>query len=465
MQLMMVGMNHRTASVELRERVSIVDEDLGSVYERLCQLRTVYESVVLSTCNRTEIYTVATSKDAAADYFLKFLARRAGVPEAEIDSHTQTLEGEAVVRHLMKVASGLDSMVVGETQVLGQVRDAFGTAHEYGATGLILNQLFRTAITLGKRAHTETTIGQNAVSVSYAAVQLARKIFGELRGRRVLVVGAGKMSQLTTQYLYEHGMEEVRVANRSTARAEGLAKQFGGVAVPWETLADELAAADVVISSTGAKGIVVSREQVERAVQNRGARPLVLIDIAVPRDIDDTAGSVRNVFLYDIDDLEGVVAANQLERLRQAGLVEAMIDESFAAFLQWLTEQRVVPVISAVRAQGEEVHARVMESLERKLPNLTERDRKLIRKHAMSIVNQLLRDPVRNMKELASTRDDGVDRVALFAELFGVGDAGWTQPTLGGLLESGRSPDRDRETATGSGRTAVLVQTLHPALH
>ncbi|WDL96974.1 glutamyl-tRNA reductase [Alicyclobacillus sp. ALC3] len=435
MHLIMVGMNHRTASVELRERVSIVEDDLASVYGQLRDLRTVYESVVLSTCNRTEIYTVVTTRDSAEDYLLKYLARRAGLSEENIRAHTLTLQGEEVVRHLMKVSSGLDSMVVGETQILGQVRDAFSLAHEHGATGLILNQLFRTSIHLGKRAHTETTIGQNAVSVSYAAVQLARKVFGELTGRRVLVVGAGKMSQLTTQYLYEHGMTDVHVVNRSLARAEALAQQFGGSSVPWSSLSGELTAADIVISSTSSKQIVLSRVMVEQAAQGRGTRPLLLVDIAVPRDIDPEAGSVRNVFLYDIDDLEGVVAANQAERLRQAALVESMIQDGLSSFVEWLAEQRVVPVIAAVRARGEDIHERVMASLERKLPDLSERERKLIRKHAMSIVNQLLREPVQYMKERAGV-SEGVDEVEWFADMFGVAEQADLQPVLGGLLES-----------------------------
>lgn len=458
MHLIMVGMNHRTASVDLRERVSIVEDDLASVYAQMRELRTVYESVVLSTCNRTEIYTVVTARESAEDYLLKYLARRAELPESDIRTHTVTLQGEEVVRHLMKVASGLDSMVVGETQILGQVRDAFAVANECGASGLILNQLFRTSIHLGKRAHTETTIGQNAVSVSYAAVQLARKVFGDLSGRRVLVVGAGKMSQLTTRYLYEHGMTEVQVANRSLSRAEALALQFGGAAVAWEALSEGLAAADIVISSTGSKHVVLSQAMVEQAVQNRGTRPLLLIDIAVPRDIDPDAASVRNVFLYDIDDLEGVVAANQAERVRQAGLVEAMIQDALTSFIDWLAEQRVVPVIAAVRARGEAIHDCVMASLERKLPDLSERERKLIRKHAMSIVNQLLRDPVQYMKERASTASS-FDEVEWFADMFGVSDDANVQPLLGGLLEStatGKAVQRPLHLPTAAGLQPAL---------
>ncbi|MDQ0188288.1 glutamyl-tRNA reductase [Alicyclobacillus cycloheptanicus] len=469
MQLMMVGMNHRTAPVELRERVAIAEADLEPIYLQFSQSRTLFESVVLSTCNRTELYVVGASVQSVRDYLQKFLARRAGMSEEAMLPHVMWLQGEAVVRHLMRVASGLDSMVVGETQILGQVRDAFRVASECGATGLILNQLMRTAIHLGKRAHTETAIGQNAVSVSYAAVQLAKKVFGDLHGRQVLVVGAGKMGRLTTQHLHANGIGALRVVNRSLERAEQLAEEFGGTAIEWSALAGALATADIVISSTGAPGLVITKEQVEAAVRGRGGRPLVLIDIAVPRDIDPAAAHTSHVFLYDIDDLEGVVAANQAERAREAETVGRMIDETFASFVAWLAEQRVVPVISAIREKGAEIQASVMASLERKLPELSERERKLIRKHAMSIVNQLLRDPIRNMKEIA-TAQGGADAVQLFAQLFGVSEEALADPAVDMLLDSavaepGLSAQAwERREAEGQRAAGLRNAPLHPAL-
>lgn len=465
MQLVMVGLNHRTAPVELRERVTWTEDDLTRVYQQLCQSRTVFENVILSTCNRTEIYGVVASAHGADDYLSKLLSHRAALPIDEMRTHLELLQGEAVIRHIMKVATGLDSLVVGETQILGQVRDAFLLASEAGSAGTILQPLFRAAITLGKRAHTETEIGQNAVSVSYAAVQLTKKIFGSLEGRRVLVVGAGKMSELTTQHLHASGIAEVRVVNRSFERAAELAGRFGGRAVKWSELTQALSTADIVISSTGAPSFVLHRADVEPIVRHRGGRPMVLVDIAVPRDVDPTIGDLGNVYLYDIDDLEGVVAANQAQRAREGVLVERMIDEAYADFVTWLAEQRVVPLIAAIRDKGEQIQAQVMASLERKLPDLSEREQKLIHKHTMSIVNQLLRDPIRNLKELASA-PGGADSLLLIGQLFGVVEEAQAQPAVQALLD-GQAAHSALATAAASGRSDNQTDTrpaFHPAL-
>lgn len=462
MHLMMVGLNHRTTSVELRERVAFSEDDLARGYGLLNQARTMYETVILSTCNRTEVYCVAASTHGVEDYLPKLLARRANLDVQELRPHLEILQGEAVIRHLMKVASGLDSMVVGETQILGQVRDAFALAVHHGAVGSMLHSLFQMSIALGKRAHTETGIGENAVSVSYAAVQLAKKIFGNLDGSRALVVGAGKMSQLTMQHLSTNGIQDVEVVNRSFAKAQEVALQFGGRAIDWADLESALGRADIVVSSTGARGFVVTRSGVEQAVRRRGGRPMVFIDIAVPRDVEPSVAELGHVFLYDIDDLEGVVAANLAERAREALAVEEMIDEACADFLRWLDEQRVVPVIAAVRAKGEQIQAQVMESLERKLPELSERELKLIRKHTMSIVNQMLRDPIQNMKELAN-RPGGADAVQQFAELFGVDEGAWRQAASAGATDKQAHANRD-ESAESLRIESLRGAKLSPAL-
>jgi glutamyl-tRNA reductase len=421
MHILGLGLNHRTAPVELRERVSIGDDELSRALRDLQATSTVLESVVVSTCNRTEIYAVVSSFKAGEDFLVTWLARRANMEKSELARHVYVHRGAQAVTHLMAVAAGLDSMILGETQILGQVRSAFLRASECGSAGLLLSRLFRMAIQVGKRAQTETAVGRLPVSVSYAAVQLAKKVFGSLRDKRVLVIGAGQMGELTAQHLFANGAGRMVVVNRTLERAEALAERFAAQAAPWERLEEELAEADIVISSTGSSQVVVTAESVAKAVDARHARPLVLIDIAVPRDIEAEAGRLRNVFLYDIDDLNGVVAANQRERRRQAQLVETMIDEALAEYSRWLSEQEIVPLIAAIRAKGERIQADVMTSLRNKLPDLDEREWKLIQKHTMSIVNQLLRDPIRNMKEL-SAYPGGSRHIQVFSRLFGISD-------------------------------------------
>ncbi|MCL6631595.1 MAG: glutamyl-tRNA reductase [Alicyclobacillus herbarius] len=420
MHILGLGINHRTAPVELRERVSVGEAELATALADFRATSTVLESVVVSTCNRTEVYAVVSSYKAGEDFLITWLARRAGLDKTEMLRHVYVHRGAQAVTHLMEVAAGLDSMVLGETQILGQVRDAYLTAREAGTTGLMLNRLFQMAIQLGKRAQTETGIGQLPVSVSYAAVQLARKVFGSLEDKRVLVVGAGQMGALTAEHVHAHGATRMVVINRTAARAEELAARVGAKAVPWSRLRDEIARADLVISSTGASHPVISVDMVREAMERR-SRPLLLIDIAVPRDIEEAARRFGNVYLYDIDDLNGVVTANQRERERQAERVRTMIAETLQDYSRWLSEQEVVPVIAAIRAKGEAIQANVMESLRHKLPELDEREWKLIQKHTMSIVNQLLRDPIRNMKDL-SAYPGGSRHVEVFARLFGVTD-------------------------------------------
>ncbi|GMA52336.1 glutamyl-tRNA reductase [Alicyclobacillus contaminans] len=419
MHIMVVGLNHTTAPVEVRERVAISDVELDDVLAQFRHTRTVLECVVLSTCNRTELYAVVNSERAGEDFLVRFLVDRAGLDMDTLKRQLYVKTGQSAVTHLMRVASGLDSMVVGETQILGQVRSAFLAAADAGATGALLNQLFRLAVHVGKRAQSETSIGQHPVSVSYAAVQLAKKVFGELGGRTALLIGAGSISRLTAQHLKAAGIERLLVVNRTFERAQQLADEFGGTAVEWDRMVDVLSAADIVVSATRHPGYVIPSTLAEQAMLARNHRPTMYIDLAVPRDIHPDAGHLRNAYVYDIDDLEGVVAANLAERERQAAIVEKLIAASLREYSQWLCEQEVVPLISAVRAKGEAIQTSVMESLKRKLPNLSEREVELLHKHTMSIVNQLLRDPVLAMKELA-TEAGGAKYVPLFAELFGL---------------------------------------------
>lgn len=419
--IFVVGLSHKTAPVELRERVSLGETEVRHVLTQLRDSRTVLESVVVSTCNRLEIYALGPSARAGSDFALAAVAKTTGVDRDVLWQYAYVREGEDAVRHGMRVACGIDSVVFGETQILGQMRDAYHLSLEEGATGSVFNRLFREIIHVGKRAQTETSIGREAVSVSYAAVQLARKVLGELHDKQVVVIGAGHMAGLAARHFGAQEPKSLLIFNRTLERAQALAAEVGGDARPLDEdgIAQALAHADVVLTAIGRGRYVVTKEMVAGAVMSRRGRPLVILDIAVPRDVDPEVSCSTSVYLYDVDDLEGVVAANLEERARQEAAVEAMIEEGVRAFSQWLAEQEVVPVIAALHQRGEAIEREVMASLLRKLPHLSERDQKVIHKHMMSIVHQLLREPVKNVKELALQSGDSSYAEAL-AALFGL---------------------------------------------
>jgi glutamyl-tRNA reductase len=308
-------------------------------------------------------------------------------------------------------------MVLGETQILGQVRTSFMLAQELGTTGTVFNQLFKQAITLAKRGHAETDIGANAVSVSYAAVELAKKIFGSLENKHVLIFGAGKMGELAAQNLHGNGVRKVTVINRTYEKAKVLANRFAGEAKTLEDLQKSLVDADILISSTGAKDFVITKTMMEKVEKKRKGKPLFMVDIAVPRDLDPRIAELESVFLYDIDDLEGIVEANLQERKKAAQLIMMMIEKEIVDFKQWLGLLGVVPVISALRDKAVAIQAETMVSLERKLPHLSERDIKVLNKHTKSIINQLLKDPILQAKELAA-RPDADEALDLFMKIF-----------------------------------------------
>ncbi len=419
--IFVVGLSHKTAPVELRERVSLGDTEVRHVLTQLRESRTVLEGVVLSTCNRLEIYGLGPSARAATDFALSAVAKVTGVNRDLLWQYAYVREGEDAVRHGMRVACGLDSVVFGETQILGQMRDAYQLALDEDATGSVFNRLFREIIHVGKRAQTETSIGREAVSVSYAAVQLARKVLGELRDQQVVVIGAGHMAGLAARHFAAQQPKSLLILNRTLERAQALAAEVGAQARPLDEdeVRHALIQADVVLTAIGRGHYVVTQEMVADAMVSRRGRPLVILDIAVPRDVDPEVSRSTSVYLYDVDDLEGVVAANLEERARQEAVVQAMIDEGVRAFSHWLTEQEVVPVIAALHQRGQAIEREVMSSLVRKLPQLSERDQKVIHKHMMSIVHQLLREPVKNVKELSLQSGDPSYAETL-AALFGL---------------------------------------------
>ncbi|WP_226667163.1 glutamyl-tRNA reductase [Metabacillus litoralis] len=419
MHILVVGLNYKTAPVEIREKLNFQPDELAVAMKQLKKQKSVLENVIVSTCNRTELYAVVDQLHTGRYYIKAFLADWFGIDKDEITPYLTIFEQDGALDHLCKVACGLDSMILGETQILGQVRSSFLLAQEHQTVGTIFNQLFKQVITLAKRSHSETDIGANAVSVSYAAVELAKKIFGDLRSKHVLILGAGKMGELAAQNLHGSGVGKVTVMNRTLQKAEELANRFDGNAKSMNELQCGLIEADILISSTGAKDFVITKEMVTHVEKMRKGKPLFMVDIAVPRDLDPKLAELDSVFLYDIDDLQGIVEANLQERKVAAEKIELMIEEEIVQFKQWINTLGVVPVIAALRNKALSVQAETMESIERKMPNLTDRERKVLNKHTKSIINQLLKDPIVKVKEL-SAEPNAQESLELFKKIFNI---------------------------------------------
>jgi glutamyl-tRNA reductase len=415
--ILVVGLNYKTAPVEIREKLTFQGIELEKAMLSLKDCNSILENVIVSTCNRTEIYAVVDQVSRGRYYVQKFLSEWFQLPVEEFSPYLRIYEEEGAVDHLFHVVCGLRSMVVGETQILGQVKSSFLLGQELGTTGTVFNMLFKQAITVAKRAHSETEIGENAVSVSYAAVQLAKKIFGSLKDCNVLVIGAGKMGELALQNLYGNGVNKVTVLNRTYEKAQSMASKYEGDAKSLSELQCALVETDIVISSTGAKEYVITKEMMVQVEKMRRGRPLFMVDIAVPRDLDPAIHELDNIFLYDIDDLEGIVEANVEERTREAEKIGLMIQEEIIQFKRWLSTLEVVPVIAALRDKATAIQEETLQSLDRKLPSLTGRERKIINKLTKSIVNQMLRDPILKAKEMAS-EPMAKEKLMLFKEIF-----------------------------------------------
>jgi glutamyl-tRNA reductase len=412
--ILVVGLNHETAPVAVREAMAFPKEELAEALARVRQDAGLGEAMILSTCNRVEIYGRADK--AATRAVAEFLARYHARGPEELEKHLYCLEGETAVRHAFRVAASLDSMVLGEPQILGQVKEAYEAAERAGSLGSVLNSLRTRSITAAKRARSETAIGRNAVSLSHVAVELASKIFGELHGHSVLLVGAGKMSELAARQMVRRGARASVLGGRSFERAEQLAEALGGRAAPFESLRAELTRADIVISGTGAPGVVVLREDVEAAQAARHGRPLFLIDIAVPRDIAEDAGRVKGVFLYDIDDLQTVAAANLRERKKEAAAAEAIVEREVGEFLAWRRSLEVVPLLVELRKRADEIRRAEIEKARRRLGPLTPEQESALEAATTAIVNKLLHAPTVRLKELAGHGE--ADHVGIVRRLF-----------------------------------------------
>ena len=398
MQVILLGVSHRTAPVELRERLDFSSRDLGAAIEALALRPSAAETVVLSTCNRSEIYVASGDPARAREDVTGFLSEYHRLPESVFTPHLFSHDSEAAVRHLFRVAAGLDSIVVGEPQILGQVKDAFQAAAEHHRAGPVLSKLFHWSFLVGKRVRTETGLGEGAVSVSFAAVALARKIFGQLNGRRVLVVGAGEISTLTAQHLRANGVGEILVTSRTQAHAEALAASVNGRSVPWDDLAQGVAASDIVVTATGSQRPIITRAQVEAGRHRRD--PLFIIDIAVPRDVEASVGDIEQVFLYNVDDLQTLVQENLSRRSSEVDRAEAIVAEEVAKFGAWQRSRGAVPTIVALRERFDRIRRSELNRLDGKLSGLTPEARTRVDEVTRLIVEKLLLEPTEQLKGL-----------------------------------------------------------------
>ena len=416
------GVSHRTADLPLREALAFPREGLPGALARLRAEAGLTGAMILSTCNRVEIYGQAEPGEGVEQRLLDFLCAYHGRPRAELDRHVYRLAGADAVRHAFRVAASLDSMVLGEPQILGQVKEAYRAAEDAGALGSTLIALRNRSLAAAKRARSETGIGHNAVSVSYVAVELARKIFGSLRDRNVLLVGTGKMSALAARHLVQGGARATVLGVRNLDHAVELAATLGGRSAPLSALRDEMAVADIVISGTGAPGLVIEQPDVEAARaarRGRHQRPLFLIDIAVPRDIDPAAAKLDGVFLYDLDDLRTVAEANMRERRKEAAAAESIVEKEAREFLEWQKSLEIVPLLKALRQRGEDIRRAELDKARHRLGRLSPEQEQALEAATEAIVQKLLHPPTVQLKEMVKNGHPP-EQVGLIRKLFGL---------------------------------------------
>ena len=412
MILLCVGLSHNTAPIEVRESLAIVDDWLGAALKDLMSY--VKTGVIISTCNRTEVYSVVGHEGSGAQNIIRFLADHHNCSVDHFSPYLYIYSQRDVVRHLFRVASGLDSMILGENQILGQVKDAYKTALSLKVTGPILSKLFSHALRMGKRTRQQTSINRKDVSISSAAVEFAKNKLGSLDNCRVLIIGAGQTSELIGKALVKSFGCDTVIASRTYPRARQLAREIGGRAIPFDKLPEALAMVDLVISSTDSQTFILERPTVENAMGARNGRPLLLIDIAVPRDIHPEVGKVGNVSLRDIDELEELAALNRKDREEAAAKAEAMVDVEADKFMAWWDAQEVVPTIKALRVKAELIRSRELDRTLRRLKGLSQEERQRVEALTSAIVNKMLHDPLVRLKE----RADGHNYVKVMRELF-----------------------------------------------
>ncbi|RMH51577.1 MAG: glutamyl-tRNA reductase [Zetaproteobacteria bacterium] len=400
MRICHIGLNHKTTPITLRERLATPEAEIPEVLRRLVDHEAVREALLLSTCNRVEMTLVTHNPEAAIAIAHRWFADRAGVSLAAIQPHLYSYTTEQAVRHIFRVAAGLDSLVLGEPQILGQVKAAYDQALNAKTAGHILHRLYQSTFAAAKRARSETAIGRQSVNVAACAVELARQIFGDLENKTVMLLGAGEMAELAARHLYSHGCKHILVANRTLARAEALAAGFAGHALTLDQLGDFLDAADIVISSTSASTYVLMPHMIEAALDKRHGRPMLLLDIAVPRDIDPRIDEIDDVYLFDVDDLQQVADGNRSQRERESLQAAHLLDEEAARFFNWLKSLESVPLIRAIQQQSDAARREELAKAARHLKGLDEAQMQAVERFSIALTKRLLHPTLSALKHL-----------------------------------------------------------------
>ena len=440
-EVLALGISHKTAPLELREPLALTEGRAAGLIRELASADEVQEAAALSTCNRTELYLMAGDPVGAESLALGLLAREGGIRPTELVGHLYSLHGAGAASHLFRVTAGLDSMILGETEIQGQVKRSYELALVEGATGPVLNRLFRGALAAGKRARSETGISERALSVPSVAVELAQRALGDLSSRLVLVVGAGETAELTARALAARGVEPAFIANRRYDRAIGLAQRFGGRAIRFEELPSQMEQADIVVASTSSPHHVIEREALIEVMAVREGRSLLLIDLAVPRDIHPSCRDLPGVSLHDMDDLQALIERNVTGRETEARQAESVLRAELARFERWLAVQEVTPTVAALRGRADEVVDQVLAENESRWEGATAADRKRLRSMARAIASRLLHEPTLRLKR-SGERGDAYAQVAAVRELFGL-DSG-SEPLEGAEAEVRSLRDRRR---------------------
>jgi glutamyl-tRNA reductase len=415
MQLAIVGVSHKTAPVEVRERLAFNSDALRLALTELVGRHNVREAIILSTCNRVEVMAESPDERLIREFLCDFHQ----IPADAVSKHLYSFKNAEAIRHVFRVAASLDSMMVGEPQILGQVKEAYRIAADAGTVGIHLNALMNRAFAVAKKVRSETGISQSAVSVSFAAVELARKIFGDLTGKTVMIIGASKMGELAAKHLKRNGVSSVLVTNRTFERAVELAKVFEGAAIPFEHFTDHMDRADIVISSTGAPHFIIGKTLAEQVIHRRKNKPMFFIDIAVPRDVDPSVNEIDNAFLYDIDDLQQVIDANLKERLKEASRAEEIVDSEVQAFCLKMQSREVVPTIVQLKDALDKLRRDEIERNRRLLKDLSPEGQAAVDQITQSFANKILHPVIEHLKQ-ASQDPSGPETADLIKKLFNV---------------------------------------------
>jgi len=406
--LILVGVNHKTTPVEIREKLAFTKGKIEESVNQLFNFPDIIEHTILSTCNRVEIYARANCQDSAIKSIKQFICDFHELSPVELEDHFYSYRNKEAVEHLFRVSSSLDSMILGEAQILGQVKDAYSLAKDLRSTGLVLNQLFKKAFSIAKKVREETGIAERSVSISSAAVELAQKIFDDLENRTVMLVGTGEMAELAAKHLISYGVKTVYVTSRTYDRAVNLARTLNGSALDFEAFKNELYRADIVITSTSAPNFIIKKEMVEKAIQERKNKPIFFIDIAVPRDIEPDVNDLENIYLYDIDDLQVVVSANMKEREKEAENAMIFISQEVTKFNNWVGTLDAVPTIVEIRKKAENIRKKEIEKTLKKISHLSEDDKQLLRQMSSSMVKKILHKPTIKLKQKTQSEDGHV---------------------------------------------------------